>query len=109
MDVNSIRPRGALAVLLVLCAATAAYAHNPVPPHGCQAPTRPANDQDDVLWESYLAAVDRFRACISDFATANHQAAERHHEAANAATLDWNRFVRDELNVPEDFPWPPES
>lgn len=101
--------RALWAVLLALCCAAPVCAHSPVPVHGCQAPARPADDQNDALWEAYLSAVDRFRACISDFAAANHEAAERHREAGNAATLDWNRFVRDELNVPEDFPWPPDS
>lgn len=84
-------------------------AHTPPPHHGCVVPARPADDQNDVLWQRFLAAVDAFRGCISDYATANHAAAEAHREAANAATLDWNHFVRSDLNVPEDFPWPPED
>lgn len=86
-----------------------AHAHAAAPEHGCTAPNRPANDQNDALWRQFLDDVDSFRACISTFAEANHQAARLHNEAANAATLDWNRFVRAELNVPEDYPWPPEA
>ena len=84
-------------------------AHSPAAAHGCTAPTRPANDQDDLLWQRFLDDVDAFRACISAYADANHRASEVHREAANAATVDWNRFVRAELNVPEDYPWPPEE
>lgn len=98
--------RAALAVLLLLTGQL--LAHDPVPAHGCQAPERPVDDQDDVRWRAYLEAVDGFRACISDFAIANRAAARAHQDAANAATLDWNEFVRRELNVPEDYPWPPE-
>jgi hypothetical protein len=75
---------------------------------GCTAPTRPDDDQNDLLWQRFLDDVDGFRSCVSDYAAANHQAAESHAHAANAATLEWNRFVRAELNVPEDYPWPPE-
>ena len=96
------------AVLCAVLLATSALAHDPVPAHGCQAPVRPADDQDDARWQAYLDAVDAFRACISDFAIAHRAAARAHQEAANAATLDWNEFVRRELNVPEDYPWPPE-
>lgn len=106
----SARARGLLVVLAGVLASgplSATYAHAPAPAHGCAAPSRPANDQNDALWQRFLADVDGFRACISRYAEANHQAAQRHNEAANAATLDWNRFVRAELNVPEDYPWPP--
>lgn len=99
-----------LAVLLAAALALpAAVGHAPPPHHGCQAPTRPADDQNDVLWQGFLDAVDRFRGCISDYASANRAASEAHNRAANEATLDWNRFVRSDLNVPEDFPWPPEQ
>jgi len=97
----------AAAALLVWLSAAGGYAHSPAPAHGCEPPTRPADDQNDSLWQRFLADVDGFRACISDYAQRNHAAAEAHREAANAATLDWNRFVRSDLNVPEDFPWPP--
>jgi hypothetical protein len=100
----------ALTLLLVftLLAAHASHAHDPVPGHGCQEPTRPADDQDDARWQKFLDAVDGFRSCISAYAAANHAASDAHRTAANAATLDWNTFVRRELNVPEDYPWPPE-
>lgn len=97
-----------LAVVLV-AHAPAGAAHTPAPAHGCHAPARPANDQDDVLWQRFLDAVDAYRACISDYAEANRRASEAHNNAANAATMDWNRFVHAELNVPEDYPWPPEE
>lgn len=99
----------AAAAALVWLAAAGAYAHSPAPAHGCEPPTRPADDQNDLLWQRFLADVDAFRACISDYAERNHAAAETHREAANAATLEWNRFVRSDLNVPEDFPWPPQE
>ena len=102
--------RGALALAIATLAVVAPVAaHSPADAHGCSAPARPGNDQDDVLWQRFLDGVDTFRACISAYADANHHAADVHREAANAATLDWNRFVRAELNVPEDYPWPPEE
>ena len=77
--------------------------------HACERPTRPADDSVDVDWRAFLDAVDAYRGCISDFVDANHQASEVHRDAANAATLEWNAFVRAELNVPQDYPWPPDS
>ena len=106
-----LRSPAAAVVLLagVLGGQSAVQGHSPAPAHGCAAPTRPADDQNDVLWQRFLDDVDLFRACISGFAEANHDAAGIHNDAANEATLDWNRFVRAELNVPEDYPWPPEE
>lgn len=101
------RPLTAALLLWALLAAAPALGHSPAPAHGCTAPTRPVDDQNDALWQRFLDDVDGFRACISGFAERNHQAAEIHRLAANEATLEWNRFVRAELNVPEDYPWPP--
>lgn len=95
-------------VLLLLLVPAIADASVPVPDPGCRAPLRPADDVDEATWNRFLAGVDGYRSCISDFVTANHQQADAHREAANAATTAWNDFVRDSLNVPEDFPWPPE-
>ena len=90
-----------------LAAIPSARAHSPAPEHGCQAPQRPADDHNDALWQRFLDDVDGYRACISDYAAASHAAAAAHSQAGNDATLDWNAFVRDRLNVPEDYPWPP--
>ena len=97
------------AAILVLAVASGAHAHAPATAHGCVSPSRPADDQNDVSWQRFLDDVDAFRACISEYAAANHRAADVHREAANEATLAWNRFVRAELNVPEDYPWPPQD
>lgn len=96
-------------VVMLLLVPILACADAPVPDHGCEAPRRPADDVDEATWNLFLAGVDRYRACISDFVAANRAAAESHYAAANAATQAWNGFVRDSLNVPEDFPWPPED
>ncbi len=99
-------------LILVIAAAALGVApvrgHDVPPQPGCQAPTRPADDQNDLLWQAYLEDVDNFRQCISDFVDANQAAAVTHNEAARQATEAWNEFVRTSLNVPEDFPWPPE-
>jgi hypothetical protein len=98
---------GAAIVVTMLTWAPAAVAHTASADHGCVAPSRPADDQNDLLWQRFLAAVDEFRACISDYAAANRAAAESHRQAADDAVQQWNEFVRTRLNVPEDFPWPP--
>ena len=100
---------GACGVLAVwaLVLGPDATAHTPAPDHGCVIPQRPLDDQDDVRWAAYLAAVDGYRACINQFAQSNRAASTHHNAAANAAIAEWNAFVADQLNVPEDFPWPP--
>lgn len=97
-----------VSLFLMLALNGTAIGHDPGPDHGCRLPDRPPDDQDDLRWNSYLAAVDAYRSCINEFAQANRQASRLHNEAANAAVSDWNVFVKDQLNVPEDFPWPPE-
>lgn len=95
------------AFLLIL--ASAAAAHKPVPAHGCVSPERPPDDVDEATWRRFLDDVDGYRDCISNFVGSNYAASDAHRDAANAATLEWNAFVRDSLNVPEDFPWQPEA
>ncbi|MCB1686264.1 MAG: hypothetical protein R3E82_09850 [Pseudomonadales bacterium] len=103
------KPRGrGLCLILALTLSGFTLGHEPRPVHGCVAPQRPPDDQNDARWESYLRAVDGFRACINEFAEVNRQASRSHNEAANDAVAAWNGFVKDQLNVPEDFPWPPE-
>jgi hypothetical protein len=92
----------------VVCV-TPVRAHDAPPPAGCHAPVRPADEQNDLLWQVFLDDVDDFRQCISDFVQANQAAALVHNQAARQATEAWNGFVRSSLNVPEDFPWPPEE
>jgi hypothetical protein len=95
------------AVGVLLWVPVPAVAHSPAPDHACTEPARPADEQDDARWQAFLAAVDAYRACISGYATAQREAARAHGAAANRAVAAWNDFVRRELNVPEDFPWPP--
>jgi len=90
-----------LAVVLLFTMPNLVVASLPVEAHGCRAPVRPPDDVDEATWEKFLAGVDGYRACISDFVAANHRAADAHRAAANGATEAWNGFVRDSLNVPE--------
>jgi len=84
-------------------------AHTPPINHGCEAPIRPADKRNEKVWNHFVDKVDEFRACINAFTIANHAASDLHRERANAATDEWNQFVHDSLNAPEDYPWPPEE
>jgi hypothetical protein len=84
------------------------YAHTPMA-HACTAPVRPIDDQDDLLWHVFLEEIEVFQACVNE-ASDRHLAAAREHQAAARAAVDsWNAFVRNSLNAPEDYPWPPED
>lgn len=101
--------RRGLAALLLGCLA-GPLAADPGPLlHGCTAPLRPADDRNAAAMQRFLAEVDQYRQCISDFVDTNYAAADRHRDAAAAAALEWNGFVRDSLNAPQDFPWPPRA
>ena len=75
----------------------------------CVSPTRPADDQNDVLWNKFLADIDTFQACINENVARHQAASSEHQETARLTVERWNRFVKQSLNAPEDFPWPPES
>ena len=75
----------------------------------CVAPTRPADDQDDVSWQKFLDDIDVFQACINARVERQQAASKEHQEAARSAVDLWNQFVQQSLNAPEDFPWPPET
>ena len=96
--------------VIVLCLAfssTFAFGHTEPPTHACIQPMRPPDKNDADVWNQFIDQVDSYRSCMNAFIAENHEAAERHRAAANAATEEWNTFVRSSLNVPEDFPWPP--
>ncbi len=94
-------------IITALLFGTAAVAHEAPSDHGCSAPSRPADEEHDRRWQAFLDDVDTYRACISSYMERQQQAAIAHREAARAAADEWNLFVRDELNAPSDFPWPP--
>jgi hypothetical protein len=97
------------AVLSIACAIAApAFAHT-LQPYECEAPSRPVDDQDDVLWQRFLVEIDEFQACVSADAESHQVASLAHQEAARSAVDSWNRFVKTNLNVPEDFPFDPDS
>ena len=75
----------------------------------CVPPTRPADDNNDQLWNEFLAAVDRFRACTQAHMEWHQSAVVAHQQDARLAVERWNQFVRISLNAPEDFPFPVED
>ncbi len=83
-------------------------AHEPMQ-HVCVAPQRPVDDQDDLLWRRFKTGIDEFRDCISAKMEWQNEAAAEHTRAARQAVGLWNDFVRTSLNVPADFPWPPQK
>ena len=96
-----------LLLLLVLNITQACLAHE-LAPADCNAPIRPVDDQNDLLWQAFLNEIDVFRDCVTQQMAWHEQSAKRHQAEARDAVEDWNAFVRDSLNAPEDFPWPPE-
>lgn len=99
-------PRTLLAIVALI--PVLAFGHAEPPSHGCIQPTRPPDKTDSVVWNHFIDLVDDYRSCMSGFIAENHEAAEHHRAAANAATAEWNAFVHNSLNVPEDFPLPPD-
>jgi hypothetical protein len=92
---------------LAMLLSTLAFGHSEPPAHGCVQPTRPPDKTDVDIWNHFIDQVDAYRSCMSAFIAENNASADRHRTAANAATAEWNAFVHNSLNVPEDFPWPP--
>ena len=72
----------------------------------CEAPTRPQDEQDNVLWQTFLDDIDSFRACARAHMVWHQDAVVEHQQSAKLAVEQWNIFVRDSLNAPEDFPFP---
>lgn len=87
----------------LLWAAAGLEAHPLSPEAACTEPVRP--DRSDVeRWNRFVAEVDTYRGCISTFVDAEYAASDAHRAAAERAAQRWNHFVRNNLNVPEDFP-----
>lgn len=81
-------------------------AHPLSPESSCVEPVRPERS-DSVRWNAFVAEVDVFRGCIATFVDAQYAASDAHRAAAERAGARWNEFVRNHLNVPEDFPHVP--
>ena len=79
------------------------FAHPLAPEAPCMEPMRPPRT-DVAKWNAFVDAVDVYRSCISSFSTDQYSASEAHRFAAERATERWNTFVRENLNVPADFP-----
>ena len=93
-------------VLLTVCSTV--FAHEPMS-DACSPPERPADDQNDVLWQAFMNEIDGFRNCVNDKMVWHEAAADKHNDNARQVVTLWNDFVQTSLNVPEDFPWPLED
>ena len=92
--------------ILTLFVLTSAWGQG-APDGICVAPVRPADDQNDVLWQRFLGEIDAFRACVNTQMEWHQNQADWHHAEARVTVERWNTFVRTSLNAPADFPWPP--
>ncbi len=78
-----------------------------VPAPECQLPERRSQADREQMWDEFMMQTDAYRDCMNRYIRYHHAASNAHRAAANAATEQWNQFVRDSMNVPQDFPWPP--
>ena len=93
-----------LFLLVVLCPAWGSLQAHPLSPEAaCSEPVRPPRT-DVERWNHFVGEVNIYRACIAEFVEAEYAASDAHRAAAERAAQRWNQFVRDHLNVPEDFP-----
>ncbi len=66
------------------------------PSHSCQKPKPydPMEYKAKSDLEMYNESVDRYKRCIEAFVEEQETAVKRHHEAAVAATEEYNSFVK---------------
>ncbi len=96
--------RPGIALLFGLLTWSAVVLAHPLAPEStCTEPSRPSRS-DVERWNAFVDGVDVYRDCIAKFAADEYSAAEAHRFSAERATERWNTFVRDNLNVPADFP-----
>ena len=109
LDIDRTKFAVLLAVTLALSMGAAHAVAHETAMAPCEKPVRPANDQDDTLWQRFLEEIDTYRACVNARMDWHQEASRDHQEQARLAVEAWNSFVRTSLNAPEDFPWPPEE
>ncbi len=97
-----------LLALILLCLGVTAHGHEPMV-HACTPPERPANDNNDQLWQAFMVDIEAFRNCVNDKMDWHQAAADAHNDNARQVVTLWNDFVQTSLNAPEDFPWPPQD
>ena len=66
------------------------------PSHSCQKPKPydPMEYRSKADLEMYNDSVDRYKRCIEEFVEDQEKAVKRHHEAAVAATEEYDSFVK---------------
>ena len=66
------------------------------PSNSCSKPKPydPMENRSRSDLEMYNDSVDRYKRCIDEFVEAQEKAVNRHHEAAQAATEEYNSFVK---------------
>jgi len=66
------------------------------PSHNCSKPKPydPMEYRSKSDVEMYNDSVDRYKRCIEEFVGEQNKAVNRHHEAALAATEEYNSFVK---------------
>ena len=101
--------RNLFVLLILICTLPVMAAEHQLRDHSCQTPIRPIDDQNDRLWQKFLDEIDAYRDCINREMEWHQQAARDHQARAKVVVDEWNRFVTNNLNAPEDFPWPPEE
>lgn len=99
---------GLVALLLNAAVAGHAHGHDAAPAPDCKPPVRPPKEEV-ARWNAFVDAVDGYRACINRYQAAHYAQSDAHRAAAEASVQAWNTFVRENLNVPEDFPHRPRS
>jgi hypothetical protein len=66
------------------------------PSHNCSKPKPydPIENRSKSDLDMYVDSVDRYKRCIDEFVEEQNKAANRHHEAAQAAIEEYNSFVK---------------
>lgn len=64
------------------------------PSHDCNQPDIPYEFQNKYERDQFLADVEEYKTCITDFVEEQQDAVRKHNSAAEDAIEEWNAFAR---------------
>jgi hypothetical protein len=103
---TGMRHLGAVLLTSLMLSGSVAYGDTSPPSHTCNAPLKQTQFATQLQVDSYRATVDLYRSCLEAFVKEQEREIENHHQAAQNAIDDWNRFVGKETkgspSAPQD-------
>lgn len=85
-------------VFILLLPTLAFSQNNSVVSHTCEKPKKPSSYKDFAEFSEFNEDFIRYKKCMNSFINEHEKAMEMHHQAATNAVLEWNQYIKQNVN-----------